>query len=65
MGGKDINDINEENNEPNFFFNLSQEKRNRLFRLVDGKRSILAMALVYELVSRIMSMNYASYTFVH
>ena len=27
----------------------------RLFLLADGKRSIWAMALVYELVSRIMS----------
>ena len=37
------------------FFNLSKEKRNRLFRSADRKRSILAMALVYELVSQIMS----------
>ena len=39
------------------FFNLSIEKKTRLFRLADGKRSILAMALVYKLVSRIMSID--------
>ena len=49
-------------NERNPFFNLSKEKRKCLFQFGDGKRNILAMALVYQQVSRIMSIDKPVYT---
>ena len=50
----------------NLIFSLIYHKKreNACFGWSMGSKAFLEMALVYELVSRIMSTNYTSYTFV-